>query len=145
VSENTFDTLDKLRETAEGLDCTLETAEPNELLLDLDEYLGNDSEFLRWRHNFQGVLEIIGEKFGKPYEPSDDKHIDNGPYSFEHWASRSGKLHVRVVLDLHLPVVQALVLQAALGSDPKREVLALFEHRESDSKEDTRSLFRPKP
>jgi hypothetical protein len=148
-------TLGDLKEIADEEKCVLITAKPNELLLDLDAYQLREDEtvdglFIRWRSEHSDVLKVIADKFGDTL-PRD--HPDLGeiidPICFEHWLSRNGRLHVRVVLRdrLILTMSEAVALQAALGSDSKREALAIWEFealQKQDIYEDTRSLFKPK-
>jgi hypothetical protein len=113
-------TLEELEQIAAKLGCDLYKGKENELLLDLDDasfgYMNNVVYSLVNEH-----FEIVGE-LG--------------------WPSRSGNRHVVLTLTRPLPVPVRIGLQAALGSDPKREALALWEWQQL--KTDTISLFRPR-
>lgn len=60
------------------------------------------------------------------------------------WQSKSGKGHKHVVLKLEKPLhpLQRLVLQAALGSDPNREILTL--QRVLRGEEEPSLLYKPR-
>ena len=129
-------TLTELRVLAEERDCELIEAQPDELLLDIDAPMSlSDFRIMR-----ADALQILQEKFGYPH--------------FESWASRNGGLHVRILLPMRIPTGLAIALQASLGSDPRREILACWEHfalceaslheDPIPDIEDTRSLFKPK-
>ena len=128
--------LAELQVIAEEHECTLVTAGPDELLLDIDAPTTLDS----WKVMHAAELALLQEKFGYP-------RIDS-------WISRNGGLHVRIRLPEAIPTSLTMALQAALGSDPKREILACWEFyalsnaslREDPigEVEDTRSLFKPK-
>jgi hypothetical protein len=123
-------TLAELRETAASLDCVLVEADPCTLLLDVDLVSTKED----WEQMFREPLALVREKFGAAVE--------------ETWASRGGGLHVRLSLTLPVSAEMAIALQAALGSDPRREVLACWERLVLDDRGeknvDTRSLFRPR-
>lgn len=62
----------------------------------------------------------------------------------ERWTSKSGKgLHVRLHTGIALNPLERLVAQAALGSDPKREILGILRLKQGE--EETSLLFKPKP
>lgn len=58
------------------------------------------------------------------------------------WSSKSGNTHALVALSEPLPVLMRLALQAALGSDGVREVLAL--KRWENGCHEPSVLFRPR-
>lgn len=136
-------TLAQLKETASSFGCELVSATDQELLLDLDFIdVEDDPDAIRhafkaWRNAPRQVatLSLIGEKFGLEREV--------------YWRSRGGHLHVLVRLGMSMTISELIALQAALGSDPKREILAVFERQVNTMRpvngriEDTRSLFRP--
>ena len=127
-------TLEELRKLAEEYGCTLAVASPSQLFLDLDSYtvIGDDvhaSEvFHEWRDHNETRLALVNEKF-----------VVEG---FQHWRSRRGHLHVVIDLGMEVERYAAIALEASLGSDPRRQILAVYEAM--TSVEDTRSLFRPK-
>lgn len=117
-------TLKELAATAERLGCTLQVAQQYELLLDID-----NATFEEWMLRTEELRKLLVERFG-------------GIDRLEHWASRNGRLHILLELGIAPGREMCIALQAALGSDPKREIIACFEAMNSE--EDTRSLFRPK-
>jgi len=68
-----------------------------------------------------------------------------GVEDIESWTSRRGGKHWKVRLTVDVEPEIAIVLQAALGSDPMRETLAAWERHALRplGNPDTRSLFRP--
>ena len=64
-----------------------------------------------------------------------------GVFTIEQWESKSGNVHVRVVLRSDLPTPMRIGLQAALGSDPIREALML--ELWSNGMEEPSMLYRP--
>jgi hypothetical protein len=89
------------------------------LLLDLDTEHAVEQ--------FYRVLPIVEEHFGVE--------------SHETWSSKSGKTHAAVKLTAPLPCVQRLLLQAALGSDGKREALGLLQLQNGCAEPNV--LFKP--
>lgn len=63
-------------------------------------------------------------------------------YEAERWQSKSGNTHVRVTLNGQHPWAVRYALQAALGSDGVREVLAVL--RMMNGCDEASNLFRPK-
>jgi hypothetical protein len=121
VGYKTPNTLDQLREIAATFDCELYVGAPDLLLLDLDN--GDaEKQFLR-------TLPVVAEKFG-PLDTVDG------------WKSRGAGRHLVLRLPQAMTVVERLLLQDVLGSDPVRTALALHEFRTLDS--DTIFLFKPK-
>jgi len=128
--------LAELQVIAEEHGCTLIIAGPDELLLDIDAAVTLEA----WKAKYSTELALLQEKFG--YR------------RFDSWPSRNGGLHVRIRLSEVIPTSLTMALQAALGSDPKREILACWEfyalstaslHEDPIGEvEDTRSLFKPK-
>jgi len=118
-----FNTLDQLRKIAHDLNCDLYVAGERELLVDLDtsESFGHFDKF----------LPLVAEKFGLSRQDS--------------WVSRNSKLHrvVEIARD-DVSRIEKIALQLALGSDPKREILALFEAHMQPDGPDTNSLFKPR-
>ena len=110
--------LEQLKEIAATLGCELYVGADDELLLDLDAGQEPVAE----------ILSIVREKFGIKSE--------------QRWISRSGTgIHVVIKMDGPLPPAERIALQAALGSDPKRESIAIWEW--ILLKTSTISLFRP--
>lgn len=91
---------------ASAVGCYAIEATDQELFLDLDSEEAHD-HFLEFWPDFCGI-------FGT-----------DGDYK-ESW-SRSGspKRHITVILPVPVPLVQRIAFQAILGSDPKREMLAM--------------------
>lgn len=110
-------TLEELEKIAEALGCTLYKGDINELLLDIDA----------GKRVNMDILPLVDEKF-----------IITGQKS---WKSRNGGIHVVIQLGQHLEPPERIALQAALGSDPKREAIATWEW--FIQKTDTISLFKP--
>lgn len=95
----------------------------NTLLLDLD----NQAAIDRFRDTFQ----FVSSRF-----PVD---------RVQSWRSKSNKpdrIHVVVTLEDELPLMERLLLQQVLGSDPKREVFCLL--RVHSGNDVPNLLFRPK-
>jgi hypothetical protein len=115
--------------TAAGFNCTAVFARRNELLLDIDEFVGAEYPVEAWRNKNQLKLELLGKELG-------------GIRISETWASRNGGLHIRLQLEEEQSVPFLIALQLILGSDWKRELFALGEHLEHPEV-DTRALFRP--
>jgi len=113
--------LPTLRSLAAEQGCELIIAKPNELLIDDDKGTAMPA----------GILALIEEKFGVE--------------DIESWTSRRGGKHWKVRLTVDVEPEIAIVLQAALGSDPMRETLAAWERHALRplGNPDTRSLFRP--
>jgi len=112
-------TIEDLTAIADQLQCTLYKGKANELLLDLDD----EGTMVN-----MDVRNIVHEKFKILEEVS--------------WTSRRGGRHIVLTLGTELPPPVRIGLQAALGSDPKREMLALWEWQMAGT--DTISLFKPK-
>ena len=123
--------LAQLAERAEERECTLYSANPDELTLDIDQKITLNA----WMEQRKFHLELLAEKFKEAQVISS-------------WNSRHGNLHVVIRLGKVLPKTAMIALQASLGSDPVREILATWEalviDEHADEPEDTRSLFRPK-
>lgn len=101
---------------------TVYRSEPHLLLLDLDDHAALE--------RFHKLFPWFQEKF---------------PAAFieDFWTSKSGNFHYIVSLGTSLPIEERLILQAALGSDPKREILAVF--RLHEGIDEPSLLFRPPP
>lgn len=129
-------TLQDLQKFAEEHGCELFT-HPMALLLDIDK---KDQTI------DVDLLHLVHEKFGVPLVLSDE----------DMWTSRGGNLHVVLnweperfptvtdtpEMDQRIWPIVRFALQAILGSDPKREAIALHDFLVSG--EDTNSLFKPK-
>jgi hypothetical protein len=115
-----INTLEQLQELATERNCELYTGADVVLLLDLD----TPAQVLQ----YETMLPLVAEKFGAA------EHL--------RWKSRGGGTHIVLLLGRSLAPPERIALQAALGSDPRREILAIFEFHVSGS--DTISLFRPK-
>lgn len=118
--EYKINSLEELRVIAETHDCELYVGKPDLLLLDLD----TPEQVTQ----YAVVRTVLGSRFGL--------------CQLDSWKSRNGRDHVVVQVAYPLTVPERLALGCALGSDPKRAALALWEWRES--KTDTISLFKPK-
>jgi len=116
--------LEDLKAIAEAVGCTLYKGADDELLCDFDEI--NFGDFVDL--SGVGARSIIGERF--------QLQLHDG------WRSRNGKTHVVYKMDRVLPPLARIALQAALGSDPRREALAVYEFLSAGT--DTISLFKPK-
>jgi hypothetical protein len=67
---------------------------------------------------------------------------DYGAAEVERWASKSGNTHIRIALAYPQPWAVRYALQAALGSDGVKEVLALMQMQ--NGCDEATMLFRPK-
>lgn len=106
---------------AEAAGQTVVFSDSQTILLDLDNA---DSQFM-----YERVLPII------------QRHI---PITEdERWASKSGNLHVKLILAEPLPVMERILIQSALGSDPVREFLTMLRVQEGNP--NPSMLFRPTP
>ena len=121
--------VDRLEEIAEGRNCQLVTGEGCTILLDLDRYSGDRAGIEKWRADHQEILNVVDEKFD----------ITRTVW----WASRNGHLHISIEIGNALPPPHLIGLQLALGSDPLREVLGIWEDWRDDI-DAARALFRPK-
>lgn len=102
--KHSYEAAEKARE--EGF--TVLIREKYELLVDLDKT--TEGEFLRRLH-------YVAKRIFQP------RYV-------EIWKSKSGNLHARVVLKTAVEDdKEAVMLQAILGSDPQRELAALFDLR----------------
>lgn len=90
------------------------------LLLDIDDPVS--------KAQFDRLLPKVKEVFGVS--------------AVEEWKSKSGNTHIAVTLETPLPAGSRLALQAALGSDAVREVLAVA--RLMNGVVEPSVLFRPK-
>jgi hypothetical protein len=114
-------TLESLQKQAEFLKCTFYSGAPNLLLLDLDD----PNAFLQ----FHQMLKLLQE------------HID--VTKIDEWTSRSGSgLHVVLRIDAELSIAERAGLQACLGSDPRRELLAIV--HDWSKQDENPGLFKPK-
>lgn len=114
-----INTLETLSVIAEARGCILIKAAPNELLIDDDKNHGLPRE----------LIKLVVEKFG----PERRREV---------WRSRNGGSHVLLELSADLHPFARIALQASLGSDPTREILAIWEYFLQET--DTISLFKPK-
>lgn len=65
-----------------------------------------------------------------------------GPIQIDEWKSKSGNTHAKITLSSEFPIAIRLALQAALGSDGIREVLAV--KRMLNGCVEPSVLFKPK-
>jgi hypothetical protein len=107
---------------AESENCNLIVAKPNELLLDYDQ-AEMPIEYYR-------MLPLVKKLFGVA--------------GIERWSSRGGNCHVRIRLWVSkLDWGQRIALQAAMGSDPVKEMIALSRGH-FKIREEPVVLFQPK-
>lgn len=107
---------------ATGFNCELITPSPYELLIDWDG--GSNIPDVWFR--VEGLLREV-----------------YGIARTEFWKSRSGNLHLRVVLNKSLTAFERVALQAACGSDPHR---AIYECRDTRMGSTVPTvLFKPLP
>jgi hypothetical protein len=125
ATEYKIRTLEELRATAEALDCELYMGAPNLLLLDLD----TPEQVCQYAQ----VSEMIGGRF--EFQTHDSWMSRNS-------TPRAPRQHIVIKINQELDVPSRLALQDALGSDPKRTAIAIWEW--IVSKSDTISLFKPK-
>lgn len=117
-------TLAEAKEEAERRDCDVIVATSSTLLLDFDSLEGV-ATYERNRDMVNRMFQIKNE---------------------ETWRSGSGlpyHLHVVLTLDAVLNVAERVALQAALGSDPVREMLSIRRIHLGDKNEPS-LLFKPK-
>lgn len=118
--------LDRALEQAAAQNADVVMSTPYTLLLDLDTVAG-EQQFAR-------NLPVVQEYY----------HVELK----DTWPSKSGAGHRHVVLELGqpLPLQDRVLLQAILGSDPKREMLSFIRLKNEPEREpDTMSmLFRPR-
>ncbi len=93
---------------------------PRQLLLDIDDAIG--------MAQYENLLGLITALFGA-------KEVAR-------WKSKSGGTHIVVNLTVTLSPEQRIALQAACGSDPKREILAI--NYQVHGVSEPSCLFRPK-
>lgn len=79
------------------------------------------------------------EQFDRVY-PIVDRYY--GIVNIQSWKSKSGNKHIKVILRESVPISWKLVLQAALGSDPIKEVISLKRFEMNCPVPST--LFKPK-
>lgn len=103
--------------TADGF--TVYRSEPSVLLLDLDTE-ASVKQYAKVRPVLEQTITVLEE---------------------ERWASKSGNLHIRLVLEGNLEPLHRFALQAALGSDGVREALSIAYLLEGV--EEPSLLFRP--
>lgn len=89
---------------------------------------------------------VAYNEFRETWEQRINEHF--GVTSFEMWHSKSSTIgnprrHVKLTIEKPLPLYARLAIQAACGSDPKREFLGVVYHHSGDR--DACLLFRPPP
>lgn len=114
-------THENVQAEADGM--VVRHANPKTLLMDLDD----EAAIERFRRLMPKLDEMFGAKVTEEYE------------------SRSGAGHLHVVVELDEPFDAAfrIALQAALGSDPVRELLSL--RRLANGINEPSRLFRKRP
>lgn len=112
-------TKEQLEQIAAEKKCELIVPKSNEVFIDIDT--------LQQREQLFKQLVIL-----------DDNGID---YDLKEWKSKSGNTHYVVRLPFELSDALRVAFQAALGSDPKRELLACL--RILANVEVVTALFRP--
>jgi hypothetical protein len=117
---STFTDNRDVKAVADTRGCTVVRPEPNELLLDLD----TDAQF----QQFLNMRPLLEERYKV--------------CSVRGWLSSHGRRHIVVTLNKDLGSSERILLQAVLGSDPKREFLSYM--RVKDAAPDPTVLFRPK-
>lgn len=114
--------IDNAVDNAEASGFTVIQSETGILLLDLD-----DTESKR---HYDRTIKTIAEYFGI--------------MELERWRSKSGEgWHIKLACSSGLDFIHRVALQACLGSDRKREGLALMMHK--DGLVNPSWLFKPKP
>lgn len=117
-------TPSEAEQLANGFDCVAIAGDPFTIQLDLDlatypDALNHYTELLPFLQNILPCVES------------------------DRWVSKSGKgLHVVLKSTIPLSLRDRLVIQAALGSDPRREILAVMRIREAEQK--VSYLFKPR-
>lgn len=112
-------TIEELQTIAADNNCDLFICAANQLALDLDTVGGITQ--------MTDMLPFVNELFGVTKE--------------ERWASQSGNVHCVIDLKDSVQPLTRILLQALLGSDPKREIIALAELNDGFAES---TLFRPK-
>jgi hypothetical protein len=110
---------------ADGFDCDVEVAGPNVLQLDLDSW-----DAVKF---FMEQLPLARAK-GLPIGAAEIRRSRNSQIK--------GSRHARVHLTQDVPLLERILMQALLGSDPKRELLCY--HRALHGVEPNVLLFRPR-
>lgn len=131
-----------------------ETATENLAAVDPDEYPDSTAE-AKEKAAKSGLDVVMGDDYTlqldldtaadvKAWEWAQHRldHVGIKPQSIETWASKSGNTHVVIRLTEPLPVLHRIGLQAALGSDRRREFLSFRDV--SRGYEFPVMLFRPK-
>jgi hypothetical protein len=118
---NLFLGREDLEDLAKDSNCIVIYSEDNLLLLDLD----NDESVKTFHRNI--------DTFRNNYSV---KKINE-------WKSKSGNLHVAIEMNDNIDFRERLLLQATLGSDPKKELLSLIRHREGMESRICSVLFKP--
>ncbi len=99
--------------------CSIIQGSPTTLLLDLDTPASRKhfNSFLKWLQN-EAMTVFLGVELT------------------DMWVSKSGRgKHVVLTLKTPLPLTSRLLLQSALGSDPKKEILSWVRKRRIHTKE----------
>lgn len=131
-----INSVEELAILAEGFGCSLVVAKSNELLLDIDwvSMRSLEGKLDQWKEEgYAQTLDLIAKRF-------------RGAKIVDFWNSRTSGLHIHIQLGQDIVEEAAFALQACLGSDPKREIMGLWELKDPEREYGTitRSLFRPK-
>ncbi len=113
---------DQAIEKAESEGFEVVKGDSTHLLLDLDTVAQKDQ--------YTALFSMFDQKYGGACEEA-------------RWLSKSGNLHVVVKTTQEFEPMARLVLQAVLGSDPKREMLGV--RRVQAGIEHFSLLFKPRP
>lgn len=113
-------------EDAKASGMTVVHAHPNLLLLDIDDEAS-------WKVMHNGLSDIASLRPGLcRYSKS------------KCWTSAGGNRHVQIELREELPIARRLLLQAALGSDRKKELYSFLKLYDGVAAKYVSMLFRPK-
>lgn len=115
--------------SSDGYDAAVERAlEAGHHVIKGDDYqLQLDLDDDQAVHRANSMMKMVSDLFGV--------------MSVEDWRSKSGHTHRLISLEKPLPVASRIALQAALGSDPRRELLGI--RGLVAGVEDPNLLFRP--
>jgi hypothetical protein len=132
-AEETYGNIDRKKfiKRQEALGNVVLSPEDNELLIDCD----TEEQF----RNFLELFEILNTNL-LFYPKPPDAYYDE----VKLWESKSGAEHYHILIFLPFTVtsVERIAYQAALGSDPKRELLSLIRMKHGD---DFPSILIEKP
>jgi len=119
-------TKEEIEKAAVDVHCDVVVSDDLHLLIDIDS-VGSELQF-------KAMIEVLCN------------NLDIIRYKIEEWSSKSGgdHKHFYITFSKPLPLVDRLLLQSCLGSDPLKEMLSWIAHRSGKLPNEFKSvLFRP--